>query len=647
MALNMAVLLFSFSTITMAMAAFSRSDEHSFESAVVMLAVAGLAWALGSVMGYLVPAVRQLVTKAALTIRWAAVAAFALAATLWPWGVGDSCGTLLLALSFFSAGLFVPAVIGLKADAPEEMREAYEKSMIGAAIGALMGALISRFCGGNALFAITAVGVLLAPALQPGLFFSKAPGNRRWASAAFAVLVFGAIWMAPAGSEKKLDTANAAEYVGVESVFQFRPDRKFDVYVLGREAADFASQVRESTRENAIRSWTAHASNGRRKLLDESRRFDLIQVVEPASGANGAGARSAMRAEGVITVEALRLYFDRLKDDGFLQILGRQSGASAQSVLATVAEAWKKSARRDVDLHAVAVMSGAGSDFETVVVRMSAFSRDERERLGEKLQVGKQPGLATGLVSDSSGAVLTDNRPFGVSAGETGSGGRAVLWGTVVVLLGLIFWVTRQERRKELASRWQTASVATYFGGLGMSFAFFHVFFVLRAMRDWGMPDLAVGFALAAVFGSTAVGAVLLAGHPRRRYGVRIQPLANFVFATLFTYLGAALFEPLTASGSEWVSAFVGVSVLVPFGLLGGAFLPNALEEASEKLAPRVLSLLWAIYAAGTALGVYVALLVSLKNGLDVVFVTGLFCFAWVAIISGLVRPWAVRKTNS
>jgi hypothetical protein len=139
----------------------------------------------------------------------------------------------------------------------------------------------------------------------------------------------------------------------------------------------------------------------------------------------------------------------------------------------------------------------------------------------------------------------------------------------------------------------------------------------------------------------------LFPGHARRRFGVRIQPLANFVFAALFTYLGAALFEPLVASSSEWVSAFVGMSVLIPFGLLGGSFLPNALEEASEKLAPRVLSLLWAIHVAGAALGVYMALLVSLESGLDVVFLAGLFCFAWVAIFSGLILPWNVRKTTA
>ena len=45
--------------------------------------------------------------------------------------------------------------------------------------------------------------------------------------------------------------------------------------------------------------------------------------------------------------------------------------------------------------------------------------------------------------------------------------------------VGIVFWIVSHERRKEITSRWQTFSVATYFGGLGISFAFFQVFFVL------------------------------------------------------------------------------------------------------------------------------------------------------------------------
>jgi hypothetical protein len=86
------------------------------------------------------------------------------------------------------------------------------------------------------------------------------------------------------------------------------------------------------------------------------------------------------------------------------------------------------------------------------------------------------------------------------------------------------------------------------------------------------------------------------------------------------------------------------MSVLIPFGLFGGSFLPNALEEASEKLPPRAIFLLLALFAIGSGIGIAIATKLGIENGLDVVFLSGLFCFAWVAIVSGLVRPWVNRK---
>lgn len=667
MASNAAVFLFSFSSILFGIAAFTSVEGNSFEFAVTLLAMAGLAWAFGSVMGYLVPAVRQLATKSAFLIRGAATIGFTISVAVWPWASG--CEGILIAIAFFCAGVFVPSVIGLNAEVPGEMRDTYAASLLGSALGAIVSSALLSCVGVGALFPIAAAAALLAPVTQPRLFFSKDNKSRRWMVAPAAVVALALVFIAPTMQSQNAAMEGVPSAFASETVFQFRPERKFDVYVIGAGAARHSASLKPETLKSSVRSLTVTeqnpaaqlsmvegvdlktiSGNGRRKLAGETKRFDLIQVVAPRESLEKSEPRFDSRAEGGLTVEAARLYFDRLKDDGFLQVVGRMSSESAQATLSTIAEAWKKSARADVDLHAVAVTSEGGKTLETVIVRMKPFTREERDRLSERLnqqwKEAKSSGtMVTTLVSDSSGAVLTDNRPFAGTVAAPSTLSRTVMWLAVVAVLGLIVWVAMQERRKGIASRWQTASVATYFGGLGMSFAFFQVFFVLRAIRGWGIPSIAVGLVMAAVFISLAAGATLLAGHPRRRYGVRIQPLANFVFAAIFTYLGAALIEPLVATGSEWISAFVGMSVLIPFGLLGGSFMPNALEEASEKLAPKVLSLLWALYAAGTAVGIYLATLVGVENGLDVVFLAGLFCFAWVAIFSGLVRPWNVRKT--
>lgn len=403
------------------------------------------------------------------------------------------------------------------------------------------------------------------------------------------------------------------------------------------EIVAIVAQFQGEQKPGAVRTVISGAD--RRALAAETRRFAVIQVILPSDEA----APSGVFDEGTWTVEALRLYFDRLKDDGFLLLTPQLASpfdlSVSQARLTTLAEAWKKSARRDLDLHAVSVKSSKGN-LEAVLVRMKPFLREERERM-ERLLGANDSQRAYPLVSDASGSVLTDDQPLAQSGIELN---RPVFWSLLVAIVMLIAGVSWQERRKELASRWQTASVATYFAGLGLSSAFFIAFFLMRALRTWGVPSMAMGLAMLTILLSNAAGAAFFAGAPGRRSGVRFQPLANFILAVMFTYLGALLFEPLARSGYTWLSALIGMTVIAPFGLFGGAFVPNALEEAQEKLAARALVLVWALYAVGTATGLYAGFVLGLKNGLDAVFLAGLFSFLWVAIFSGLLRPWNVRK---
>lgn len=674
---NVAVSLYAIATILFSFGSFlailgADRGSESFESAVIAIVLGGLSWALGSVLGYFVPKIRS-ITPAATFARMGLTILFAAVAAAWPWVGPGALGLVSIVVAFISMGALMPALIILKAEEPEELRNAFAKALIGSALGAALSAAIWSAAGVGSLFLVASAAALLAPIFEGHLFFNGSAA-RRWAFVPMVLGVLGLSFTAPSKwtrPEEAPATAVSLPFA-LEAVFQFRKDKKFDTFVLGQRAISRYAQLPVEALQSGMKSLTVVNSDfddedsaslpsdieltslggsGRRRLAGESRRFDLIQILAPTSGLERSGTVMEESFETRLTVEAFRLYFDRLKDDGFLQIVGALQGPKGQATLATMAEAWKKSARPDIDLHAVAVSDETGTTIQSVILRMKPFTREERDRLGEILKVGsKTEPTAWMLVSDASGMVLSDDHPFIdpiFQMGSLESSSKLIFWFAIVFVVGLIVWIAMQERRKGLASRWQTASVATYFAGLGLSFAFFQTYFVLRAAREWGMPVIAVALVLSALFVARAAGATLVAGHPRRRFGVRIQPLVTFVFGVLLTYLGTTLFEPLVATGSEWISAFVGMSLLIPFGLLGGAFLPNALEEASEKLAPRVLSLLWALYIAGTSLGIFGAMALGFESGLDVVFLAGLFCFAWIAIFSGLVRPWNVRKSGT
>lgn len=672
-----AIFFFSFAIFQFGFAVFKTYELNSFNNAFSSLLLAGMAWAAGSVGSFFVSEGRRNSPSLSFVAGWGLFVGM----LAWPWiAVGadglSEFGLLLHIAVFALAGYTVPTLIVRRVEVPEAMRDAYTQSLFGAALGALLSAVTTYWLGIGVGFCTAAAAAAWAP-----LFEVKAGGvwggRAKRASVLFALR--GAIALGVAFVVPTIETLSEctgceseapAALVGAETAYRLQEGRGLSTYVIGASkpadieqlvALDVAAGARnltvvaEPTRNEAERraqfklpdtvTLQLEFGSGRRRIEAESRRFDLIQVLLPRMSTDGdRGRQFAEQALGTLTVEALQLYFSRLKDDGMLQIIGAAQGERAQSILTTVAEAWRRSARRDIDLHVVAVGTNAerGLILETAMVRGKPFSREERDRLEQLLGVGETRSRI--LPTDASGVVLADDRPFLREAAPTGAAAGWLGWAIGAAFIILLIGIALHERRKGVASKWQTVSVATYFGGLGLSFGFFLVFFVLRSIRAWGLPSIAMSLALAAILASLAGGSIFLAGHPKRRYGVRIQPLANFVFAVLFAYLGGSLLESFVASASDWIAAAVGMSVLIPFGLSGGSFVPNAIEEAGEKLHPRVLMLLWALHAVGMSLGAFAALSIALTSGLAVVFLGGLISFAWVAIVGGLIRPWGSRK---
>lgn len=661
---NGAVFLFSLATTQFSFAVFKAFEKTSFSDAFGTVLLAAVAWACGAIVAYFIPLARR------QSPRFGNICVFAVffGMLAWPW-VGTSIfGFALHGAILFLSGIMIPTIITMNTAEEGAMRESYGQSLVGAGIGLAIASALLTWAGIVPAFCGAAAAAGLVPSVSTSTASTRVI---RAISIVFALVALGVTAMTPPVYAPTTKPA-MSPLIAPDVPYRLQSDKHLDTYIIGADVAgDIESLVSAGITSN-VRSLTVveerdddsndeldkrmarfgvpenvqlslELGNGRRRLEAESRRFDLIQILLPSAAKT---EQLSDQAQGTMTTEAFRLYFDRLKNDGILQIVGRGSSSRSQSIMASINEAWKRTARKDVDLHVAAVGADEGRTIEAILVRMKPFQREERDRLGELLGVS-DGGRKWILASDVFGSVLSDDRPFLSGASPSGMLNDMLATSAVVLFLGIFAWIGTQERRKGVASRWQALSVAMYFGGLGLSFGFFCVFFMLRATRAWGMPSVAMALTMTSIMVALAVGATRLVGHPKRRYGVRIQPLANFVFAALFSYLAGALMEPFVASGSEWVSVFVGMSMLAPFGLLGGGFLPNALDEAAEKLNPRVLMLLWSLYAIGSCLGIYAATRLGISSGLSVVFLAGLIAFAWVAIVGGLVRPWSVRKTSS
>ena len=675
---NISVLLFSLATFQIGFGVFRALESAAFEQGVFGLVLGCLCWAVGAV------ASRPLTGPKPYRMRWMTYLTMLLATAAWPWvGIGNF-GWILLGLAAFMSGVFIPLHVRY-VEQSEALRHAYGRMLVGGALGSFSGALIDSMFGVGGVFAFASAAISLAPFLEPSLFFGERLAKfekARFVSLPLAAALLVMVGLAPdpkASHESQVASALPTSFgndlalgpVGGEA-------RKLDILIAGSNVEEHFRLISEDVLKAHVSSVTlfeedplaaksiaalqapegvelkAMSGDVRRFLRSENRRFDVIQILTLKGLGESIGSSSVVSPERArVTVESVRLFLERLKEDGVLHFPRTVHGEWAHSVMATLAEAWKKLARPNVNLHILGIAdSGDGPmSLRTAMIRLKPFMKEDRDAAEKAMGIvpTDNESSAAGqyrwvLATDGSGLILTDDRPILGQAWTSGPFPSVLLALTAILFCGIVYWIVSQERRKEITSRWQTFSVATYFGGLGISFAFFEVFFVMRAMRVWGVPDIAFALAMGAILGSLALGATVFASHPKRRYGVRIQPLANFVFAVLFTYLALALFEPLMNSSPVWVACFIGMSVLIPFGVLGGSFFPNALEEASEKLPPRAVSLLWALFAIGSGIGICGGAYVSLSYGLDLAYLSGLFCFAWVAISSGLIRPWNVRK---
>jgi hypothetical protein len=677
---NISVLLVSLATFQIGFGAFRTLESSAFELGVFGLMIGCLCWALGAA------ASRVITGRSPYRMRWLSFVTLLVAAGSWPWVGSGTVGWITLGLAAFVSGVFIPIHVRFVAQA-EALRRAYGRMLFGGAIGSVSAAFIDVLFGVGGVFAFAAAAIALAPFLESSLFFGEALSKyEKWRFGALpisaALLVLVGLAPDPQLAQQMGNEQNESALptsFGNELAFESGEPRKLDILMAGPDLITHVRLISEDVLKGRIRSVTLVEEKAanlksleemqfpeglelkvltgdvRRFLLTENRRFDVIQILTLRGLGESVGKDSIINPQNArVTVESVRLFLERLKEEGVLHFPRTVQGEWAESLMATLAEAWKKIARPNVNLHIIGIADASKGALvlRTAMIRLKPFMKEDRD-IAEKslgihsLETSSDPSVGQYrwvIATEGSGVILTDDRPI---LGHAWSKGPifSILSGSIAVLFfGIVYWIVSQERRKEMTSRWQTFSVATFFGGLGISFAFFEVFFVMQAMRSWGAPEIALGLAMSAILGSLALGATVFASHPKRRYGVRIQPLANFVFAVLFTYLALALFEPMMNSSPLWLASFIGMSVLIPFGILGGGFFPNALEEASERLPPRAVSLLWALFSLGSGVGICGGAYVALNHGLDLTYLAGLFCFAWVAISSGLIRPWSLRK---
>ncbi len=438
-----------------------------------------------------------------------------------------------------------------------------------------------------------------------------------------------------------------------------------------------------------------HVGEARGFVAGSRARYDLIQIgLLDSFAAASAGLYSL--AEGYLyTVEALRLYLDRLDEQGVLSITRwvQLPPRDTLKLFATTVLALEQSGAVDPARHVVLIRSWRTA---TLLVKRSPFTAEEIGALQafcrqRSFDFGWYPGMVRADAArynqleepyfyDGAAALLgparddfiarykfdlvpaTDDRPYfhrffrWSSAPELLSlrarGGLPLLeWGYPLLVLTLaqavlfaVVLVLLPLRRLKVASSRavSTPRIAGYFTALGLAFMFVEIAFIQKFILFLSHPLYAIAVVLAGFLLSAGLGSAWAqridwgaGGTPVRR------PIAGIV-AICLVYLAllpllAGVLAPLP-DGARIAAALL---LILPLGVCMGMPFPLGLEALARD-APAAVPWAWGINASVSVVSAVLATLLSVHLGFSMVILLALLAYAAAAALfpaAGAARP--------
>jgi spermidine synthase len=120
---------------------------------------------------------------------------------------------------------------------------------------------------------------------------------------------------------------------------------------------------------------TTHVDEGRSFLRSTDKQYDIIQIYSNHTSSSIAAGSGAMSTTYLQTSEAYMEYFQRLKDDGLLQM----NHHIYPRMITTAAKAWKDMGRSNFRQHVLVFQArdGVQDNLPTLLIRMSPWTEQE------------------------------------------------------------------------------------------------------------------------------------------------------------------------------------------------------------------------------------------------------------------------------
>ena len=422
----------------------------------------------------------------------------------------------------------------------------------------------------------------------------------------------------------------------------------------------------------------AIANEGRSHLTQTTDRFDLIQISLIDSWAASAAGAFALAENNLYTVEAYRLYFDRLSERGLLST-SRWLGETPRLLL--LGRAALSAAGFVLPERHMMLVSGGG--VATVLIGKAAFTGDDVVRLrqiadqrGFVIHYPVQPDHAgtPGMVDVIEGRneVLadqgllveppTDDRPYffhvvspfrnadfldrdaleliGVSVNLSSTKVLRSAMFLVSLLAGLLFLlpflraaVRRRGGDDPVTGPRTLLRSSLFFAAIGAGFMLLENMLVQHFVLYLGHPSYATTVILASLLAGMGVGAMnanVVGVHGLARRGWLV-PIALAVVVTAMPHLFAS-----TLGLSLGARIAISTALLVPLGLVLGTFFPLGMLRFSDAHKPWH----WAINGVFGVVASVLSLALSMEFGFLFVgrLAAAIYFGAWLCLATGRSR---------
>ena len=455
--------------------------------------------------------------------------------------------------------------------------------------------------------------------------------------------------------------------------------------------ADFSGHVVDDPRVNYVQG------DGRTFLARSADQYDLIWFVAPDSYAasNAATAGAFVLSESYLyTKEMIEESFDHLTDDGavvaqFGDIVFDERPMRTARYLVTARAALDDRVESFAD-HVGLLRNSGENDLERVSTIMLFRQPPETEVLASvEAAVPNVPGatvrylpngnsvphLTTDLIVGTDAevnalvdgypfeiGVIDDNRPFfwhftpftsvlsnwdrTFEDNEIAIGERllVVLLGVAAVVAALCLWLpfglTRRRRAAsgetavKVAGRWR---LFVYFAALGLGFMVVEISMIQRFALLLGFPTLSLSVSLCTLLIAAAIGARLSGAVARWRGNGIPAVTAGLVVLAVLALVAVEPITDMALAWAQWARIVIVVAMLLPVGLLMGAYLPTGIDAAVRaaggdgETQGRLVAWCWAVNGFFSVIGSSFTTVLSMALGFDVTLMVGL-CLYLVAM---------------